>query len=100
MQFPNKSDQWLQGDYSNEKSEWCGHGSTAGQASPWWDSVCSAKHWVRISHLESGGDGGKMKGGEGSGLLIDGNGGDEISHLGGACECFHHGDPPIMGGWG
>lgn len=39
-----------------------------------------------------------MKGGEGSGLLIDGNGGDEISHLGGACECFHHGDPPIMGG--
>lgn len=55
MQFPNKSDQWLQGDYSNEKSEWCGHGSTAGQASPWWDSVCSAKHWVRISHLESGG---------------------------------------------
>lgn len=45
-----------------------------------------------------GWDRGEMKGGEGSGLLIDGNGGDAMSQLGRACECFHHGDPPIMGG--
>lgn len=58
MQFSNKSDQQLRGDYDDEQSEWCGHGSTAGQASPWWDlhaAVDSAKHWVRISHLESRG---------------------------------------------
>lgn len=31
-----------------------------------------------------------MKGGEGPGLLIDGNEGEEMSQLGRACECFHH----------